>query len=394
MRRGAVGLDVGTTAVRAAQVATRRARAVLQRIEEVPLPLGAVVDGRVAEPDAVAEALRLLWRRGRFSSRQIRLGVANPWVVVQTVDLPVLEPHELRPALAEHLADQLPVPVAEMELDCLPLGEWAAAGGRRGLRALAVAADSGMIADLLDAVRLARLLPVGVDLIPMALLRALRAGEPGDVVLDVGAHGTSLVVHGDGLPAYVRLLPIGGDQVTRALVERLGLAPEVAEAAKHALARSLSRPGTRMSRAAATAWRRGLATAGWSRPAPAPAPPSRVAEPPGRWAGMPAAASAEEVDRVVDETTIRLVEHVRAVLDDYRASGDAVGVGRLVLTGGASRCGRLARWLQVATELPVEPARPLHPLGLGRRLRTRLDRLCDLEAVAAVPVGLALGGQR
>jgi type IV pilus assembly protein PilM len=393
MRRDVIGLDVGTTAVRAAQVAERRAPPVLERIEEVPLPLGAVVDGRVADPGAVAEALGLLWRRGRFSSRRVRLGVANPWVVVEPVDLPALGADELRATLRRHLAERLPVPIARMELDCLAVGEWTAPDGSRRLRALAVAADSEMLADLIDAVRLAKLVPFGVDLVPMALLRALRPGVAGDAVVDVGAHGTSLVVHEAGMPAHVRLLPIGGDQVTRALVERLGLAPETAEAAKHAL---VSGPPTVPSVGnwtATSGWRRSPAPGGWGRPEPLPPLPGAVSRQP-RARVMPAAVSAEHVDRVVDETVIRLVEQVRAALDDYRARADAVGVGRVVLTGGASRCGGLARWLQVATRLPVEPARPLQRLGIGRRLKASPGRLGELEAVAAVPVGLALGALR
>jgi type IV pilus assembly protein PilM len=386
--RGVVGLDIGTTAVRAAQVAARRSPAVLERIEEVPLPIGAVVDGRVADAAAVAEALTLLWRKGKFSGKRVRLGVANPWVVAKPVHLPALSPRVLRGSLRRLLADQLPVRVEDVELDCIALGEQTAPGGQR-LRALAVAADRGMLGDLLAAVRLAKLVPVGVDLAPIALLRALHSGNGGDVLIDVGAHGTSLLVRDGSLPVYVRLLPVGGDQVTRALVDRLGLAPETAEAAKHALVPGWSAAGT--GRWAPPVPARSPAPPGWSRPAAGAVPPQAEPRRPARWARMPAAVPAEHVDRIVDETVIRLVEQVKAALDDYMARPDAVAVERLVVTGGASRCVGVGRWLQAATALQVEHARPLGLLGVGRRLRSRLDRLDELEAVAAVPVGLALG---
>jgi type IV pilus assembly protein PilM len=386
--RGVIGLDIGTTAVRAAQVAVRKTPALLERIEEVPLPIGAVVDGRVADPATVAEALRLLWRKGRFSSRQVRLGVANPWVVTQLVHLPALSAKSLRGGLRHHLADQIPLRLSDVELDCIALAEYTTPEGRRRLRALAVTADRGMLGDLLAAVRLAKLVPVGVDLAPMALLRALQSGNTGDLLVDVGAHGTSLLVRDAGMPVYVRLLPVGGDQVTRALVDRLGLAPETAEAAKHALVPGWSAAGTGSWSPRVPA--RLPAQAGWPLPGGGSTESPTATQRPARWAQMPAAVSPEHVDRVVDETVIRIVEQVKAALDDYTAGADAVPVERVLLTGGASRCVGIGRWLQSATALPVQSARPLGTLSVGRRLRPNLARLDELEAVAAVPVGLAL----
>jgi type IV pilus assembly protein PilM len=72
-----VGLDIGTTAVRAAEVSVRR---------------GQVVDGEVRDPAAVAIAIKDLWRRTRISSRRVILGVANQRVVVRLVDPPACRP--------------------------------------------------------------------------------------------------------------------------------------------------------------------------------------------------------------------------------------------------------------------------------------------------------------
>ena len=90
MARKVVGLDIGTTAVRAAEVSVRRGKAVLERIGQAGLPEGAVVDGEVIDPAAVAAAIKDLWRRTRISSRQVLIGVANQRVVVRLVDYAVI----------------------------------------------------------------------------------------------------------------------------------------------------------------------------------------------------------------------------------------------------------------------------------------------------------------
>jgi len=97
--RKVVGLDIGTTAVRAAEVSVRRGQVVLERIGQAGLPGGAVVDGEVHDPAAVATAIKDLWRRTRISSRRVIIGVANQRVVVRLVDLPWMEPGELRSSL-------------------------------------------------------------------------------------------------------------------------------------------------------------------------------------------------------------------------------------------------------------------------------------------------------
>ena len=111
MARKVVGLDIGTTAVRAAEVSVRRGQVVLERIGQAGLPGGAVVDGEVHDPAAVATAIRDLWRRTRISSRRVIIGVANQRVVVRLVDLPWMEPGELRSSLGFQTGDPEPVPI-------------------------------------------------------------------------------------------------------------------------------------------------------------------------------------------------------------------------------------------------------------------------------------------
>ena len=86
--RKVVGLDIGTTAVRAAEVSVRRGQVVLERVGQAGLPDGAVVDGEVIDPAAVAAAIKDLWRRTRINSRRVMIGVANQRVVGRLVDLP------------------------------------------------------------------------------------------------------------------------------------------------------------------------------------------------------------------------------------------------------------------------------------------------------------------
>ena len=65
-------------------------------------------------------------------------------------------------------------------------------------------------------------------------------------------------------------------------------------------------------------------------------------------------------------------------------------VSRVVLSGGGSRLAPLAEQLADPRHRPVEAGQALQALQIGR-VGLDSESLADLEPVAAVPVGLALG---
>src|SRR6266516_1974192 len=111
MVRARVGLDIGSTGVRAAELAMRGTPPTLVRVGQVPLPAGAVASGEVRDANVVAEAIRELWRRGKFGSKEVILGVANQRVVVREVSLPWLADKELRASLPFQVQEYVPIPL-------------------------------------------------------------------------------------------------------------------------------------------------------------------------------------------------------------------------------------------------------------------------------------------
>ena len=150
MAKGRIGLDIGSTAVRAVEVTGGDPPSVVHAAQ-VPLPAGAVENGEVREPELVAEALRELWQRGGFKSKRVYLGVGNQRVVVREIALPYLPEKELRASLGFQVQEFIPMAVDEAVLDYDPIGEFEQED-RRMLRMLLVAAQRGMV-DMLVGVR-------------------------------------------------------------------------------------------------------------------------------------------------------------------------------------------------------------------------------------------------
>ena len=240
LRGGApIGLDIGTSAVRAAHVVAARGGRALQRFGQVALPPGAVENGEIRDPGAVSEAIAQLWKRARFKSKRVAVGVANQRVVVRQVDLPYLEEKELRSSLRFQISDHIPMPVEEAELDFQVIDDFENENGERMMRLLLVAAARDMLDGFLSAASAGGVEPAGVDLTPFAVARAVSPAARGDVgasgaeaIVDIGAGITNIVVHVGGEARFVRILLVGGNHATEALASSLELPLDEAEAAK------------------------------------------------------------------------------------------------------------------------------------------------------------------
>jgi len=244
--RSAIGLDIGTSGVRAAELSFGKGQVTLEKFGQVALPEGAVRDGEVVYPDAVADAVKQLWAHTKFSSKKVVIGVANQKVIVRQVDLPWMPPADMKSTLPFQVQDFVPMPVDQAVLDFHPIEELTGDDGNRVVRGLLVAASREMINGSLDAVQKAGLSPVMVDLTPFAVIRALSDGDhlgmgaPVEALIDIGARVTNIVVHQGGVPRFVRILLMGGQDVTDAVAERMGVPQQQAEAMKQQLGLGLS----------------------------------------------------------------------------------------------------------------------------------------------------------
>jgi type IV pilus assembly protein PilM len=349
MAKTRIGLDVGSTAARAVEVNVAADPPVLVRAAQVPMQPGAVENGEVRQPEAVTEALRELWRRGGFKNRHVYMGVGNQRVVVREVALPWLPPKELRESLPFQVQEFIPIAVEDAVLDFDALDEFDQ-DGRRMIRVLLVAAQRAMVDSLVQTAAAARLEPLGLDLIPFALIRAIGHAngtvleeEAEEALIDVGADVTSICVHQHSVPRFVRILPSGGNDITLAIARALGVPEEEAE---------------RMKR-------------------------GEVVE------GGPNLADAQ---RVAQGRTVSFVDEIRSSLEFYAAQSPGSRIAHLRLTGGGSKLPGFIPLLSERLGMPATPG------GVFGRVRPQLDlspeALDEAEPLLAVAVGLALPGGR
>lgn len=349
MPRALLGLDIGTSSVRAAEVSAKTEPPTLARFASVPLPRGAVSGGEIADADAVAAALRELVSKGRFSVKQTAIGIANQKVVVRQIDMAAMEEEELKGALQFQAQEYIPIPIEDAILDYQVLDEFSAENGDRMQKVLLVAAQRDMVTTFVNVASDAGFDPAVVDLSPFADMRALASATPllgtrdGEALIDIGAGVTNIVVHEQGRPRFVRILPMGGDDISDALVSGLSIDWTEAESVK-----------------------------------------SRVGVSP-EGGPMPLEGAA----KIIEQRASAFIDEVRGSIDYYLTQTGTERITTVIITGGGSKLPGLHERLASGLHLPVEEGQPLTRVKIGKVSQTP-DELAGMSAVSAVAIGLAL----
>jgi type IV pilus assembly protein PilM len=336
-----VGLDIGSFAVRAAEVSRDAGVPVLHRFAQITLPPHSVVEGEIVDRAAVTTAIRTLWEKGGFKTTKVVVGVSNREVKVRQAEVPALSPEEVRSALRFETQDVIPFADDGSLVDFIVQDRFLRDGADM-LRVLVVAAPRARIDDAVSVAFDAGLSVEGVDLTPFALVRALGStADPssGEVIVSVGAGLTSVVVHVGGVPQLVRTTPGGGSAITEALADSLSVRYEEAEAIKRT-------GGTNTSDG-----------------------------------GRVAALIETQLDTLVGE--------IAGSVDYFLAQTAETDVRRVVLTGAGSLVPGLRERIATTSHLQVVPADALTNVALGK---TRLtpEQLVAASTTLAGPIGLAL----
>lgn len=346
MAGGVVGVDIGSVVLRAVEIDdAAKARPTVLRMHEVLLPEGSVKRGEILEVHTVASALKRLWAGGGFRSKDVALGIGGQSVIVRDLAVPRMPLAQIKESLPFQVQDLLPVPVTDAVLDYYPIGEGENESGPV-VNGLLVAAFKQAVTVNVTAVTLAGLNPVSMDLLPFAMTRSHTMSNPTTgyaVHMNIGANATSIVIAQAGVPLFVRIVPAGGDDATRALMTRLSIPRERAEALKRDL---------------------GLTTVGTTEE-------ERLAA------------------EVVHESTSELLTSVRNTLAYFAGVRSGVVFDHLSVAGGATRMRGFASALAESTRISVVPVNPTAGIVMSKSLRNSENSEQMQTWITAI--GLAVG---
>ena len=243
-----IGVDVGTTAVRAVEIAGvgPDGFAVITRIGIAQLPEGAVIAGRVRQPEIVGAAIARALKDGGISRYGVVLGMGTVDVTVTRMLLPASVRRDERIGAVRALGRPVgpTLDLSESVIGSSLVSVLATAEGVPMATVDIVAARQSDLDALLLAAKIAKVVPRAVDLTGAATLRALTRANPqfGEIgtVVDIGATKVTVTTRQGGVLRSIRTTNGGGLDLTRAIMNVTG--ESIAEAERRKLSMRLTAP--------------------------------------------------------------------------------------------------------------------------------------------------------
>jgi type IV pilus assembly protein PilM len=357
-----IGLDLEQSSIAGVQVKGTKSTQVLTSAAVHPLPEGLVFEGEVVDIDGLSSELKSFWKEGGFSGKRFSLGVANQKIVVRTMMFPLIDEKELRAAVEFQAQEAIPIPVDEAILDYQVLATVPGEDGAAKQKILLVAAQRDMIHQFVEVARKAGLSIDGIDLQAFALSRAVSTnglfidqGAPSDgaeatALVNIGTGLSNLVVAVHGVPQFTRVINLGCEALTQALVTNRGINRDEAETLRTTV---------------------GLTGEGEDA--------VEGLEP----------ATVHEIHEVLDTACEAFSDEIRRSIDYYHTQEHEGQITKLSVTGEGSLTRNVATYLSQALHVPVEQGDPLRRIG-ENKTKLSQEQLQALAPRLAIAIGLAL----
>ena len=342
MARITVGLDIGTSAVRAAEIDTSKSPPVLLTYGQVGLPPGSLVDGEIRDATSVAEAIEKLWKNGQFGGSSVIVGIAGLRAITREIDLPYVPDDEVESAVRFQSEEVIPFPPDQTILSSQVLSDYTNDDGAKMRRVLVAAAHVDLVNGVIDAVERAGLSVEGVDLTSSALVRAVGGYHDSDqpeAVVSIGAGLSVVVVHQNGRPQFVRTIGSGGNATTAAISAALDIPIIDAETVKY-----------------------------------------RFGE---------ASTQVQAAERIAQPSMLELVDEIRNSIQYFASLPGRLPVSQVLVTGGGSELDGLIPMLESQVRIPVRAVSPLDRLDVSK-LALSAEQSAEVAPVLSSPIGLAL----
>jgi type IV pilus assembly protein PilM len=335
-----VGLDIGSSAVKAVELKTsgKGHKVVAYGIE--PIPPDSIVDGAIIDGSAVADAIRRLFESRKIRTKDVAASLSGNAVIVKKITLPQMTGAELAESIYWEAEQYIPFDIQDVNLDYKILES---TGEQKGtMDVLLVAAKKEKIADYTGVIAQAGRGAVAVDVDAFALQNAYAINygvQPGQVValLNVGASATNINIISGEQSVFTRDISIGGNAYTEALQKELNLPFESADALK-----------------------RGQPVEG---------------------------AQYDDAKPVLRAVSENVMLEIQKTFDFFKATTSSEKIDRIVVSGGGSRVEGFFDQLRERFQAPIEPFDPFKNVSFDAR---KFGDPGEAAATAAVAVGLAL----
>lgn len=351
MAKNCIGLDIGSSSIKMAQLREASDGLHLVNFGIELLPSETIVDGAIMNQSAVVEAIRTLRTNLGIRQKEVATAISGHSVIIKKIQVPEMTPEELEQQIPWEAEHHIPFSKDDVQIDHELL---TTDNGQGQMELLLVAAKKEVVEDYSLVVREAKLQPAIMDVAAFSMQNAFEVnyGLPGEgeavVLINVGAALSNINIVQGGTSAFTRDVTMGGNAFTEEIQKRLNVSQEEAEA-----------------------WKIGSSGDGARDVIP------------------------QEVETVLAEVADLMAGKFQRSLDFYLTSAGNAKVTQILLCGGAAKVPSLQKSLQERAHVPVEVMDPFRRLIVdGKKFDMSFLQEHAAEAVVAIGLGLRRPGDR
>ncbi len=233
-RKSIVGLDVGTSCIKAIEITQDKFDYIITAFAQIDIA------GEQARRDALSE----LFKSGGFRTKRVATSVSGKSVIFRFINMVQMSDDNLTNAIKFEADKYIPFDVDEVQLDTQKLMDLPATeeGAQDEMKVLLVAAKRSIVEDQATMLSELGLSPVNIGVDSFALGNAYELNDivsPGlqesdhtVALVDIGFAKSSINILRNNVTFFAREVPMGGQDLTNAITRRFGLEPFEAEALK------------------------------------------------------------------------------------------------------------------------------------------------------------------
>jgi len=357
--RSVVGLDIGSSSLKAVELKPTRSGFDLVHIAHQNLQSDTIVDGHIIDLNHVSDTINRIWTEQDVKTHQVATSLSGHAVIVKKITLPAMPEEELDEQIHWEAEQYIPFDINDVNLYHEVSG-YDPSG--QTMEVLLVACKRDKIAQFTQVISQAGKQPVIVDVDAFALQNAYVVNyhpmpNQTTVLLDIGASVMSINVVRGMTSIFTRDISAGGNQFTDLLQKELNLTFEQAETLKRT----------------------------WRSSSPVSNP--NFDEDPLMGGGNQ--NLEEQAGPAIQSVSEMLAMEIQRTLDFFRATAaDSSAIDRMLIAGGSSKVAYLCEYLADKFQMPVERFDSFRSIKFDHR-RFDEEYMRELSPNMAIAVGLA-----
>jgi type IV pilus assembly protein PilM len=217
------GLDIGTSSIRIVQLRGAGPIKTLDRYGSAPVAGNIAVSDSKPDQQKLAQAIVQLAKQAGIATKNVAVGVPSGKVFTTVIDMDKLSSAELAKTIRYQADSFIPTPLAESKIDWSLLGD--SPKDPTKSEVLLSSVSNSYVESRLDVLEAVGFNVIAFEPDTFAIVRAVVAPDATtpQMVLDVGARTSDLVIVVNGAPRLTRTIPVGSEAIIRSAVAGLGV---------------------------------------------------------------------------------------------------------------------------------------------------------------------------